>query len=202
MQPYSIIYPTLGQLKVSRDGVHSISVPIHYFEPSRCPPAKYLITYLHQEVQPLYKISNSMEVDTVPIEEVLEVSPQVASHPLALDLNKRCSLLLQDLGVASSSKPRLPVDVAQVVFDYAFNTDDELSIAALLESLSGLMAVDGLSSIIIAAFGPILPDLLARWLENTDSSSAADWEARLVTVAGLAALRPDLWRYVPCSEQS
>ena len=143
-----------------------------------------------------------MEVDTVPVEAVLKVSPEVASHPLALDLNKRCSLFLQDLGVASSSKPRLPVDVAQVVFDYAFNTDDELSTAALLESLSGMMAVDGLSNIIIAAFGPILPDLLARWLENTDSSSAADWEARLVTVAGLAALRPDLWRYVPCSEQS
>ena len=141
-----------------------------------------------------------MEVDTVPIEEVLEVSPQVASHPLALDLNERCSLLLQDLGVASSSKPRLPVDVAQVVFDYAFNTDNELNTAALLESLSGLMAVDGLSSIIIAAFGPILPDLLARWLENTGSLSAEEWEARLVAVAGLAALRPDLWRYVPCSD--
>jgi midasin len=138
-----------------------------------------------------------MEVDTVPIEEVSESSPRVDTHPLALDLNKRCTLLLQDLGVASSSKPRLPINVAQVVFDYAFNPNDKLSVAALLESLSGMMAVDGLSNTVISAFGPILPDLLARWLENADSLSAEDWESRLVTIAGLAALRPDLWTYVP-----
>jgi midasin len=138
-----------------------------------------------------------MEVDTVPIEEVSESSPRVDIHPLALDLNKRCSLLLQDLGVASSSKPRLPTDVAQVIFGYAFNSNEKLSAATLLESLSGLMGVDGISSIVISAFGPILPDLLARWLENADSLSAEDWESRLVTIAGLAALRPDLWTYVP-----
>jgi midasin len=138
-----------------------------------------------------------MEVDTVPIEEVSESSPRVDTHPLALDLNKRCTLLLQDLGVASSSKPRLPINVAQVVFDYAFNPNGKLSVAALLESLSGMMAVDGLSNTVISAFGPILPDLLARWLENADSLSAEDWESRLVTIAGLAALRPDLWTYVP-----
>jgi hypothetical protein len=63
--------------------------------------------------------------------------------------------------------------------------------------LSGMMAVDGLSNTVISAFGPILPDLLARWLENADSLSAEDWESRLVTIAGLAALRPDLWTYVP-----
>jgi len=143
-----------------------------------------------------------MEVDTVPIEEVSESSPRVDSHPLALDLNTRCSLLLQDLGVASSSKPRLPINVAQVIFDYAFNPTEGLSAGTLLESLSGLLAIDGLSNGVISAFGPILPDLLARWLENADSLSAEDWEARLVTVAGLAALRPDLWRYVPCLDQS
>lgn len=138
-----------------------------------------------------------MEVDTVPIEEVSESSPRVDIHPLALDLNKRCSLLLQDLGVASSSKPRLPIDVAQVIFDYAFDPNDKLSTAALLESLSSLLAVDGISNTVISAFGPILPDLLARWFERADSLSAEDWEARLVAVAGLAALRPDLWTYVP-----
>ena len=143
-----------------------------------------------------------MEVDTIPIEEVSESSPRVDTHPLVLDLNKRCSLLLQDLGVASSSKPRLPIDVAQVIFEYAFIPDEKLSAAALLESLSDLLAIDGISNSVISAFGPILPDLLARWLENADGLSAEDWEARLVTVAGLAALRPDLWRYVPCSEQS
>jgi midasin len=137
-----------------------------------------------------------MEVDTVPFEEVSESSSRVDIHPLALDLNKRCSLLLQDLGVASSSKPRLPINVAQVIFDYAFNPNDKLSAAALLESLSGLLAVDGISNSVISAFGPILPDLLARWLENADSLSTEDWESRLVTIAGLAALRPDLWTYV------
>jgi len=141
-----------------------------------------------------------MEVDTVPIEEVSESCPRVDIHPLALDLNKRCSLLLQDLGVASSSKPRLPINVAQVIFDYAFSSNDKLSPATLLESSSGLLAIDGLSNTVITAFGPILPDLLARWLENTGSLSAEEWEARLVAVAGLAALRPDLWRYVPCSD--
>jgi len=141
-----------------------------------------------------------MEVDTVPIEEVSESTSRVDTHPLALDLNKRCSLLLQDLGVASSSKPRLPIDVAQVIFDYAFNFNDKLSAAVLLECLSGSLAVDGLSNTVITAFGPILPDLLARWLEITGSLSAEEWEARLVAVAGLAALRPDLWRYVPCSD--
>ena len=143
-----------------------------------------------------------MEVDTIPIEELSESSPRVDTHPLVLDLNKRCSLLLQDLGVASSSKPRLPIDVAQVIFDYAFNPDEKLSATALLESLSSLMGVDGISNSVISAFGPILPDLLARWLENADGSSAEDWEARLATVAGLAALRPDLSRYVPWSDQS
>jgi hypothetical protein len=143
-----------------------------------------------------------MEVDTVRIEEVSESSPRVDIHPLALDLNKRCSLLLQDLGVASSSKPRLPINVAQVIFDYAFNPNDKLSAATLLESLSGLLAVDGISNTVITAFGPNLPDLLARWLENPGSLSAEDWEAKLVAVAGLAALRPDLWRYVPCFDQS
>jgi len=143
-----------------------------------------------------------MEVDTIPIEEVSESSPRVDTHPLVLDLNKRCSLLLQDLGVASSSKPRLPIDVAQVIFDYAFNPDEKLSATALLESLSSLMGVDGISNSVISAFGPILPDLLARWLENTDSFSAEAWEARSAAAAGLAAFRPDLWRYVPCLDQS
>jgi midasin len=142
-----------------------------------------------------------MEVDTISIEEVSQSSPQVESHPLALDLNKRCSLLLQDLGVASSSKPRLPIDVAQVIFDYTFNPDEGLSASALLESLSDLMAVDGISNNVISAFGPILPDLLARWLENTDRLSAEDWESRSATAASLAALRPDLWRYVPCFDE-
>lgn len=137
-----------------------------------------------------------MEVDTESLVEASDISQQVGSHPLALDLSKRCSLLLQDLGIASGSKPRLPIDVAQVIFDYAFNLNDGLSAAALLEALSGLLAVEGVSGSVIRSFGPILPDLLARWLENTETLSAETWEARLVTVSSLAALRPDLWRYV------
>jgi hypothetical protein len=38
MHAYTITYPTNSQPKVSRRGVLSISVPCHYFEPSRCPP--------------------------------------------------------------------------------------------------------------------------------------------------------------------
>lgn len=137
-----------------------------------------------------------MEVDSI-AQEVVEVSTGAENHPLALDLTKRCSTLLQDLGVASSSKPRLPIEVAQVIFDYAFNLNESPSVPKLLESLSGLLAVDGAANSVISTFGPILPDLLARWLEDTENLSAEVWESRLATVAGLATLRPDLWRYVP-----
>jgi len=137
-----------------------------------------------------------MEVDTVSLGETSDSTHRVACHPLALDLSQRCSLLLQDLGIASSSKLRLPIDVAQVIFDYAFNSNEGLSSAALLESLSRLLAVDGLASSVIRYFASILPDLLARWLDDTDTLGAELLESRLATVACLAALRPDLWRYV------
>jgi midasin len=137
-----------------------------------------------------------MEVDTVPLNGELETISRVETHPLALDLSKRCSLFLQDLGVASSSKPRLPTTVAQVIFDYALNFDEGLSAATLLQTLSGLLSIDGMSGAVIRSFGPILPDLLARWLEDTGTLSAEIWESRLQAVASLAALRPDLWRYV------
>lgn len=141
-----------------------------------------------------------MEIDSVPHQEVNQAEvldrPPVITNPLDIDLQLRCSIFLQDLGVTSTTTPRLPVDIAQVIFDYAFTTGTATSSAALLESLSGLLAIEGLSKNVIHAFGPVLSDLLARWLENADSISSELWEARLSTVAYLAALRPDLWTYV------
>jgi hypothetical protein len=155
-----------------------------------------------QEVYPLYYISNSMEIDTVAHDEVkqTEVLDQSlgTGNPLAIDIQLRCSMFLQDLGATPTTNPRLPVDIAQIIFDYAFSIGSGHSPATLLESLSGLLAIDGLTRNVVHAFGPILSDLLARWMDDTGSTTSGLWEARLSTVAYLAALRPDLWTYVAC----
>lgn len=141
-----------------------------------------------------------MEIDSVPQQEVNQIRllnvPPTITNPLDIDLQSRCSIFLQDLGVTSTTTPRLPVDIAQVIFDYAFTKGNTTSSAALLESLSDLLAIEGIAKNVIHAFGPVLSDLLARWLENADSIGSELWEARLSTIAYLAALRPDLWTYV------
>jgi hypothetical protein len=155
-----------------------------------------------QEVYPLYNISNSMEIDSVAHDEVKQTEvldlPLGTVDPLAIDLQLRCSIFLKDLGVTSTTNTRLPVDIAQVILDYAFAPDTARSPAALLETLSELLAIDGLTKNVVHAFGPILLDLLARWMDITGSIISGLWEARLSTVAYLAALRPDLWTYVAC----
>jgi hypothetical protein len=136
-----------------------------------------------------------MEVDPIVQDEVVIDTPlRLEGHPLALDLQQRCSILLQDLGIISSSTPRLPVAIAQVIFDYAFTADHTGSVSALLAALSELLAVDGVSSKVVRAFGPILPDLLARWLGKGVGLDAEIMESQLSTVAFLSSLRPDLWK--------
>jgi hypothetical protein len=92
----------------------------------------------------------------------------------------------------------LPVDLPQVVVDYAFKSSSTSSASELVEALSKLVAEDGLAVPVFRAFRPILLDFLARWLEDAQPAGIEVLESRLVSLASLASLRPDLWRYVNC----
>jgi midasin len=140
-----------------------------------------------------------MEVDTIinTGDIVAESTSVVARSPLALDLSKRCSILLENFGITSHDRTlRLPFDLPQVVVDYAFKSSSSGSASELLEALSKLVAEDGMAVPVFQAFGPIVLDLLARWLEDAQPAGIDVLESRLVSLASLASPRPDLWRYV------
>lgn len=129
------------------------------------------------------------------------VLPKTESDPspLALNLGQRCSILLEDLGVtAGEQTASLPIDIAQIILDYTNQTSPLDHEPELLDALSTLASVEGVSSSVYHAFAPILLDLFARWLDDK-SADINVMEARLIALASVAALRPDLWTYVPFS---
>jgi midasin len=144
-----------------------------------------------------------MEVDndTSSNAAISAVPPEAESSrsPLALNLSQRCSILLEDLGVTAGERTAsLPIDIAQIILDYTNRTSPLDHEPELLDALSTLASVEGVSSSVYHAFAPILLDLFARWLDDK-SADIKVMEARLVALASVAALRPDLWTYVSIS---
>jgi midasin len=134
--------------------------------------------------------SSNAAISAVPSEAELSRSP------LALNLGQRCSILLEDLGVtAGEQTASLPIDVAQFILDYTNQTSPLDHEPELLDALSMLASVEGVSASVYHAFGPILLDLFARWSDDKTADINV-LEARLVALTSVAALRPDLWTYV------
>lgn len=123
-------------------------------------------------------------------------APQLpALVDLTLDLSARCSALLASLGVDPLTSSRhLPIGIPTVVVDYALSRAVK-STSELLDALSLLVAIDGVSDQVVRTFDPLLLDLCARWLE-AGHQSEEQAEQRFCVLASLASLRPDLWRSV------
>lgn len=111
---------------------------------------------------------------------------------LSVDLPSRCAALLSNLGIDPvNPATKSPIIVPSVVIDYALYRATQ-SPSDLLDALSLLVAIDGISDQVIQVFEPILLDLCARWL-GLGTVMDEEWEQRLILMASLASLRPDLW---------
>ena len=109
------------------------------------------------------------------------------SSPLHLDVHHQAQLLLADLQTSafSSANP-----IPRIFFE---TLNDHMPVSSeLLDGLSLLAALDGVSQHVFLRFEPIALDLLARWLEP-EAVTEEQWVSRLSSAASLAALRPDLW---------
>jgi hypothetical protein len=108
------------------------------------------------------------------------------------DLSTRCSRLLNSLNYRPSD-PLSPITIPRIIYEHTLqHSGASPSIPALLDGLSLLAAFEGISELVLREFQDIALDLLARWLDTTDLT-AAQWEQRLVILASLGDLRPDLW---------
>lgn len=75
------------------------------------------------------------------------------------------------------------------------NSDRPVDYAAVLLTLSELLADPTVSSHIARQFWAVLPDLIARWIGRSEATLQV-WEARLVVVAATCGSVPQLWPYV------
>lgn len=117
-------------------------------------------------------------------------SPVSPPSPLHLDVQHQAKLLLTDLHTPAHSSATI---TPNIIFETA-NSDQPVS-SELLDALSLLAALDGVSQHVFIRFEPIALDLLARWLDP-QIITEEQWELRLSSVAALASLRPDLWAVI------
>jgi hypothetical protein len=118
---------------------------------------------------------------------------------IKLDLSLRCTNLLRTLNLHTFHEtPSIPINIPSSIYDYANQADLSLSsIPDLLKELSLLATNQGLSYHVLSEFKEVALDVLARWLDIGDEQlTVQQWESRLVILAEMSDLRPDLWRYV------
>jgi hypothetical protein len=68
----------------------------------------------------------------------------------------------------------------------------ETDTAALLQGLSQLLAAPGMVEHVSKHFGPLLVDLMARWIGQREVGLLEE-ERRLAVVAALCGTLPELW---------
>lgn len=129
--------------------------------------------------------------------ESSNTTKKTSPSPPPIDLAECSRSLLSDLGYTDlsqasiqSSSPSIP----NIIFQYAFVSDLQVPSSDLLDALSLLVAIDGVSQHVLRRFRIVALDLLARWLEPSQNFSMEDWASRLCIVAGLGAAHPELWR--------
>jgi hypothetical protein len=127
---------------------------------------------------------------------VVDVSPVAKSSPLTFDLAAASLRLFTDIGIVDLEQAKrsgLPESLVQAAFS------DDPSIVQpdqLLPAISHLASQSGMQDLITRHFGPIMLQIIAPWLQELNTLAAEVWESRLYFVASLAAVRPDMWRYV------
>lgn len=136
---------------------------------------------------------NPMEVDTQvsPPKEVATVAPR----PLYIDLWSQVNKLLGDLNLSSTSS-HSPVSIPDIFFSYSASNRASVSIKELLQALSSLASYPGVFNHVQLRFQPILMDLLARWIEESETLDYDLLERRLSILSLLVESDPELWRCV------
>ncbi|WVQ98136.1 hypothetical protein IAU59_005258 [Kwoniella sp. CBS 9459] len=124
-----------------------------------------------------------------------DLSPHPPSFPspLHLDLRRQLKLFLGDLGYASTSSA-LPPSIPPIISTYLH--DPSTSTSQILDALSTLAAFDGVTTLILSRFRPILVDVLSRWLEDSQFSDLALLEQRLEILSSLPQIYPELWSLI------
>lgn len=124
-------------------------------------------------------------------------------HVTRFDFKRQIAAFLEEIGVQSAGdRPEyIPQDAFDLAFDGAFKTETTLSAGSVLEGLSRILGIPGLTELFIKHFRPILLDLIARWVQSSSSQTTSEeWERKLFVVAELAQHVPEAWSYVqlPC----
>ncbi|WVR04698.1 hypothetical protein IAU60_001709 [Kwoniella sp. DSM 27419] len=136
--------------------------------------------------------ASSVVAGEVPLGSEIGVDPVSPPSPLHLDLKEQSRLLLADMGC--STLETAPVSVPRIIFDHAAGSG--ASPSELLGALSLMAAYEGSSQHVLSRFRPILIDILARWLEDSQSSDLASMERRLAVLASLSNVEPRLWSLI------
>lgn len=135
----------------------------------------------------------TMEVDTQvnPPKEVATDAPR----PLYIDLWSQVDKFLGDLNLSSTSS-HSPISIPDIFFSCSASNQASVSIKQLLQALSSLASYPGVFNHVQLRFQPILMDLLARWIEESESLDYDLLERRLSILSLLVEINPEFWRYV------
>ncbi|ORY30348.1 hypothetical protein BCR39DRAFT_598381 [Naematelia encephala] len=125
--------------------------------------------------------------------------PGPSRSPLAVDLQQQCTSLLEDLHYHENSPimATTSYSISPILLDYAssFNSSSLLRPTLLLDQLAALLSHEVAHEAVTIRFRPLILDLLARWLDETQLSDD-EWEARLSILARLAEPLPELWQFI------
>lgn len=91
----------------------------------------------------------------------------------------------RDYSQIGSAIDLLPLEVS---------SDGTDAIGSLLDSLSLLIALDGVSEHVAARFRPVAAELLFRSTRSAQTWSLPEWEDHIAILAALAGWLPELWR--------
>lgn len=122
-------------------------------------------------------------------------------HVTRFDFKRQIAAFLEEIGVQSAGdRPEyIPQEAFDLAFDGALATETTMTLSAgrVLEGLSRILGIPGLTELFIKHFRPILLDLIARWVLSTSShATSEEWERKLFVVAELAQHAPEAWSYV------
>ncbi|EAL18568.1 hypothetical protein CNBJ2090 [Cryptococcus deneoformans B-3501A] len=135
----------------------------------------------------------TMEVDTQvnPPKEVATDAPR----PLYIDLWSQVDKFLGDLNLSSTSS-HSPISIPDIFFSCSASNQASVSIKQLLQALSSLASYPGVFNHVQLRFQPILMDLLARWIEESESLDYDLLERRLSILSLLVEINPEFWSLV------
>lgn len=125
---------------------------------------------------------------------VVEISPSAKPSPFTFDLaaaSYRLCSEIEILDMEQAARSGLPATLAQASFS---EDPSNVQLDQLFPALTHLASQSGMQNLIIRHFGPILLPVVSSWIYEYNGTGTEAWESRLCFVAGLAAVRPDMWR--------